>query len=512
MAFSALACVCGRGRWLAAFVGVAIVSVATGCRQSDLIQQPFRDIEPARIERALSREDCQADLAELAALVERASPRPFLHRSREEVERTFERLGDELPPSMTRRQFVGVLREASAAYGIGHQYVVFPHEDFNAWIVGGGRSPGIAVTLREDAILIRDPGELGLPAGARLEELNGWPAALLLAMFRARTSADTPAQRDDAIEGRFATLVWELGMEPPYTIVAVGADGVRRRVEDAGREPGRRSSLFDRSAESREGGTASAERSFSLEWVAPDIACIRWTRMDPREGELWESFLRETAAALQDRNAAGLIVDLRNNSGGTSSMARPMLGMISDRPGRMAGGKVWRKSEDYDRFLESCVVWWARGLGWRSRFSADYASMELNEERVIEAPAPAPFPFSGPRFSGKVVVLIGPRTFSSAVMAADAIATYDLATLMGRPTGGVPNSHGEVGFARLARSGLIVSFSSAQFIRASGDPEDNSPVKPDVLVSATPAAVGEDRELDAAVGLIRERGPRPEGR
>ena len=96
---------------------------------------------------------------------------------------------------------------------------------------------------------------------------------------------------------------------------------------------------------------------------------------------------------------------------------------------------------------------------------------------------------------------------SSAVMVADAIATYDLATLAGRPTGGVPNSHGEVGFARLGRSGLIVSFSSAQFIRTSGDAADISPVAPELLLSETPAATGEDPELDAAVALIRNRGP-----
>lgn len=479
-----------------------------GCRPSDLIQQPFRDIEPERIHRLLTDEDCRADLAELAALVERATPQPFLHRPKEEVERQFDRLSDELPDSMTRRQFVGVLREACAAYGIGHQYVVFPHEDFNAWIESGGRSPGFSVLIRADDILIRDPGASELPEGATLEELNGWSAERLLAVLRARTSADTPAQRDDAIEGRFDTLVWELGMEAPYTIVARSADGALHRAEDAGRTPGRRSSLFDFADEARDSPAPSAERSFSLEWVGSDIACIRWTRMDPREMDEWVAFLEETAAALQDRSASGLIVDLRNNSGGTSSMARPLLGLFSDRPARMSGGKVWRKSEAYDSFLESCVVWWARGLGWRSRFSKDYASMELNEQRVIEAQSPTPFASPGPRFTGDVVVLIGPRTFSSAVMAADAIATYDLATLAGKPTGGVPNSHGEIGFARLAQSGLIVSFSSAQFIRASGDAADPSAVMPDVLLSGAPSKTGDDPDLDAAVALIRRGGMR----
>jgi hypothetical protein len=481
------------------------LTVLVGCSQSDLIRQPFDDIEPASISRTLSAAECREDLAELAALVERATPRPFLHRSRQEVEATFTRVCSELPASMTRRQFMGVVREACAAYGIGHQYAVFPHEDFNAWIAAGGRSPSFSVAVRDDTLVIRNPGGLALSAGAKLETLNGWSAQRLLAVVRARTSADTAAQRDNAIEGRFADFIWELGMESPYTVVAAADDGTQIRIRDDGRTPGPRVSLFAGSDAKLASPRQAAEPSFSLNWVTPDIARIRWTRMDPREREAWEAFVQQSADELAQRQAHGLVIDLRDNGGGTSSLARPLLGMISDRPVRMAGGKLWRKSPDYDRFLESCIVWWARGLGWRSQVSSEYADMAISEERTIQAPPPGPLPFAGTRFTGSVVVLIGPRTFSSAVMVADAIATYDLATLAGQPTGGVPSSHGEVGFARLARSGLIVSFSSALFIRASGDGSDSSPVLPDVLLSQDQVADDKDPQLQAAVRLIRNR-------
>lgn len=46
-------------------------------------------------------------------------------------------------------------------------------------------------------------------------------------------------------------------------------------------------------------------------------------------------------------------------------------------------------------------------------------------------------------FGGKVIVLIGPRTFSSASDLADAIKTYHLATLVGQETGGRVNTFGD---------------------------------------------------------------------
>ena len=90
-----------------------------------------------------------------------------------------------------------------------------------------------------------------------------------------------------------------------------------------------------------------------------------------------------------------------------------------------------------------------------------------------------------PFFSGRMCVLIGPQTFSSATDFADAIKTYHLGTLIGEETGGRPNGFGEAYIFRLPHSQLAVSVSSALFVRASGDTTDHRGVVPDIAV--TPA-------------------------
>jgi hypothetical protein len=61
----------------------------------------------------------------------------------------------------------------------------------------------------------------------------------------------------------------------------------------------------------------------------------------------------------------------------------------------------------------------------------------------------------------RLAVLISSRTFSSAVL--DAWEVHDRATLIGQPTGGKPNGWGEVKTFRLPRTGLLIQYSTRYF-------------------------------------------------
>ena len=142
--------------------------------------------------------------------------------------------------------------------------------------------------------------------------------------------------------------------------------------------------------------------------------------------------------------------------------------------------------------------WWVRILPWKQFISPSLASIKVGEERLFTNEPYTLKPLE-PGFRGPVCVLIGPRTFSSAMMTTDAIATYGLAHLIGEPTGGVPTDLGEVGFQLLPNSGIVVAFCTALFIRADGNEQDNSPVMPDELV---PFESGRDAPLEAAIRWV----------
>jgi C-terminal processing protease CtpA/Prc len=115
-------------------------------------------------------------------------------------------------------------------------------------------------------------------------------------------------------------------------------------------------------------------------------------------------------------------------------------------------------------------------------------------------PLPAAHKRSEPFFEGAVCLLTGPRTFSAAVVLADTVKAYHLATIVGEPTGGRPNMYSAQYEYELPHSRLYAAISAAYTVRASGDERDRSTVVPDIDVSTTAPDIrnGRDPVLERA--------------
>ncbi len=147
-----------------------------------------------------------------------------------------------------------------------------------------------------------------------------------------------------------------------------------------------------------------------------------------------ESFLDELLDAYESSRSRSLVIDLRNNSGGNSLV--------------------------FGRHIES--------LGKRKSLR------------------------------GRIYVLIGPNTYSSGMLNASQLRTQAGATLIGEPTGGKPNSYGEVRSFRLPHSGLKVFYSTKYFRLLKTDPPT---VRPDIHVelSSGDFFIGRDPPLQRAL-------------
>jgi len=100
---------------------------------------------------------------------------------------------------------------------------------------------------------------------------------------------------------------------------------------------------------------------------------------------------------------------------------------------------------------------------------------------------------------GRVRVLIGARTFSSALMNAIELQEAVGATLIGTPTGGRPNGYGETRSFTLPNSGLRVQYSTRFFRNLPGN--DTPALEPDVVAPITwnDLLAGVDPALERAV-------------
>jgi C-terminal processing protease CtpA/Prc len=233
---------------------------------------------------------------------------------------------------------------------------------------------------------------------------------------------------------------------------------------------------------------------------AAPTALIDFPTMDGTLGGQWDKFLDEAIAAANARGAAGLIVDIRENGGGDSTLGEVFLARVTDEPYRMAARIVWRRSAESDELFRMMAKpmwrWLTIAL---PLFMPEYTKLKRGEDLTYEFEATSRRRVE-PGFDGPTVLLIGEGTYSSAMMFADAARTYDRMLTIGQPTGGVPNALGDIGPFQLPNSGIVVNFSQKLFIRASGDESDLGPVRPHIEVA--PVA-GRDAALERATVEIR---------
>ncbi len=134
-------------------------------------------------------------------------------------------------------------------------------------------------------------------------------------------------------------------------------------------------------------------------------------------GQPFSEFVNALFNAADTENVSKIIIDLRHNGGGNSGLFAPFLKELKKRP-------------------------------------------EFTKK-------------------GSMYVLIGRRTFSSAILNAIELKKHTSAIFVGEPTGGKPNHYGEVKMFLLPQSGMPVTYSVKYFRVIDDDPDS---LVPDLLI------------------------------
>lgn len=201
---------------------------------------------------------------------------------------------------------------------------------------------------------------------------------------------------------------------------------------------------------------------------------------DDRYRDALAAFFNAVADAGIDR----IVVDLRRNGGGNSSVANEFLRYVN--------------VADYADFSALVRVSEAamdqRQLPGPPRVVQSPPSRRGNQR--VESPPP---------FDGTIYVLTSRHTFSSGSWFATVLHDNDLATLVGEPTGGAPGHYGDVLSFTLPESGLSYTLSFKCFVRPDPSRNPATSLTPDVRVPMTRAALmeGTDPVLEHVRGLGR---------
>jgi len=501
-----------------AVIATAAVTLSGGCSQSMFMQSPWDAIPkatPEEIAKLHEPDALRADLDAIVALHERTNPNPYLRVSKESILALAERLKASIDRPMTRREFLPMVMEMQAGYRSDHYGQGVPNEELDAAFARGERLLPFRAAPEGDGLVVVAvaESERAIEPGDRIVRIGNVPAAEHLARLRALKPGESERWRDVSVREYFRVNSWVVGITLPTEVELIRPDGSRSTVTVEGVGAGARKT--ERTMPTGTPPTTPAVpqgetlvdrppfRCLLLPRELPDtapIALIEFPTMDGTLGGQWDKFLDEAIAAANARGAAGLIVDVRENGGGSTELGEALLARVTDRPYRMNSKLVWRRSEESDElFRMTSKPMWRWLLIALPLFVPEYTKLKQGEDGISELEATSR-PRVEPSFKGPAVLLIGDQTFSAATDLADGVRTYDLMLTIGQPTGGLPNTLGDIGPFQLPNSRIAVSYSMKLFVRASGDESDLGPVRPHIEV--TPVA-GRDAALERAIVEIR---------
>lgn len=284
------------------------------------------------------------------------------------------------------------------------------------------------------------------------------------------------------------------GIRSPFHIEAIKENGEKRSFTVDGFS-GVQADSINRALAAKM--NSQGNKPYEFRFLPGDIGYLNYSSMRNDKADPFEKFLNETFTRLKDSSAKGLIIDLRENSGGNSQLGELLLRYFNRKPYIFAGGMKWKISAPYKTFLKGQANYnEADNRFYMSQKDGEtyiYINKELKKAEVKE-----------PFFYGKVAFLIGTGTFSSANMLADGVVSYQLAKTFGEPTGESPNDFGEMFNFMLPNSYIIARGSTKMFTRANKDEKDFGPVIPDIIVRPTAAdlKLKKDRVMETAVNWI----------
>lgn len=494
--------------WL---VAAAVALSSTAC--SSLVSTPsFHEIVPDdRLDLPLSRDDVASDLRFAIERIEEVHPDPYAKTPKERIETEIEAILADPASTATRRKLHRRLSCLLALLGDAHTGAGFLQEEWARDVDRGGerlfplrvgRDKGSIVVVRH----VGGDDDTGGPIElqSRVIAIQGRPIEELVADL-GRGTAGSAVLRDAIVLENLHVQLWSAGIRPPFRVTL---------AEPSKPEPTERvlaGQPYAKFFRQDDGRRMPRPADYDASWLDGRVVRLDFRSMDdlPR----FEEFCRATFTTMREKHARGLIVDLRENGGGDSQLGDLLLSYVTSTPYRACSRKEWKVSAPYKTFMKSYAhpaIRWLP-LQWfdsttRRYFGADEGSLAVFEQSEPLDPRPNDL-----RFDGPVVFLIGPQTFSSALMLANAVEDYDLAMLIGEETAESPNAFGEVFPFDLPRSGLNVRVSTARYVRANGDAANPRGVVPDLEVKPTAqdVVVGRDAALERARAWIEEHATEP---
>ena len=207
-------------------------------------------------------------------------------------------------------------------------------------------------------------------------------------------------------------------------------------------------------------------------------------------------FINSAFEEIYNQKAKDLIIDLRNNMGGSNTFSDKMLAYIADQPFRFCSKfsvKTSQSTKDFWVKMNDTIL---------TVLKEEILSHDDGEIFEVDIPYNEPRKDSL-KFEGNVYVLINRYSYSQAVVTAAMVQDYGFGTLIGEVTADIPTVYGSAQQFRLPNTKLAITYPKAFGVRPNGDETIHGAI-PEHIVNENTFIKG-DEILNYTLNLTRKR-------
>ena len=392
-------------------------------------------------------------------------PQPEFSMDVEAVRAGFDQVRDGLDGQHDRREAWLALSVMNPLFADGHVALRLPGEDYETWLAAGGTPFTLPVRIAGSRLFVADSvvRESQVEAGAEIHAINGQPVENLLTQALRRAHGDTAGLQAYIVETRISQYLWALtGGAGQWLIDITDTAGQTRQVE---LDP------------QRDHADTNPEL-WSLRHEGP-AAILTLNSFAPAHETAFKAFIDAAFAELAETRTQILVIDISANGGGAHQLSDHLLAYLTDQRHTPLSAVTARITAENQALIPGSQI--------GQVISTPFA-------RWVEPPAELEN-----RFTGRFAFLIGPGTYSQAIVLAATVQDFEIAPVAGPGTEGRANSTGQVQLFNLPNSGLEVAAPIYVFTRASGD-ASSAPVQPDIPLSGT-----RDEQIEVLIAHLRQQ-------
>nr|WP_276568207.1 S41 family peptidase [Xanthomonas sp. CFBP 8151] len=256
----------------------------------------------------------------------------------------------------------------------------------------------VGVTAGGAVVIVSALGGAPTPlAGREIASINGLPASTVAAELLARTHGDTPVFRAALLSRRWWWYYWKRYGAPRQFTIRIVAESHEIAVSASTAEP---VALHE----------ASFDDTYRLHFPTASVAVLTVKSFYWEDKKRYYALMEDAFRRIRRAGATHLIIDVRDNGGGDDDMwMRGILKYIASAPYKTGSSYIKR------------VIEGRRNAG-ETPGDAIAGHIETVTQPEMQHPQ---------FFHGKTYVLIGPYTYSSAILFANVMKDYGFATLAG---------------------------------------------------------------------------------